>query len=37
LVLHLQGAERTDGLVDARRGLLVDPLPDPFAPEVIPS
>jgi hypothetical protein len=35
LVLHLHRAERADGLVDALCGLVVDPLPDPFAPEVI--
>jgi exodeoxyribonuclease V gamma subunit len=35
LALHLHRAERADGLVDALRGRLVDPLPDPFAPEVI--
>jgi len=34
-VLDLHRAERADGLVDALRGLLVDPLPDPFAPDVI--
>ncbi len=34
-MLHVHRAERTDGLVDALRGLLREPLPDPFAPEVI--
>jgi exodeoxyribonuclease V gamma subunit len=34
-VLHLHRAERADGLVAALGALLVDPLPDPFAPEVI--
>jgi len=34
-VLHLHRAERADGLVDALRALLVEPLPDPFAPEVV--
>jgi exodeoxyribonuclease V gamma subunit len=34
-VLHLHRAERADGLVEALCGLLVDPLPDPFAAEVI--
>ena len=34
-MLHIHRAERADGLVDALRGLLVDPLPDPFAPEVV--
>jgi exodeoxyribonuclease V gamma subunit len=34
-VLHLHRAERADGLVAALRDLLVDPLPDPFAPEVV--
>jgi len=34
-VLHIHRAERADGLVDALGGLLVDPLPDPFAPEVV--
>src|SRR4051794_5542314 len=34
-MLHIHRADRADGLVDALRALLVDPLPDPFAPEVI--
>jgi len=34
-VLHIHRAERADGLVDALRRLLVDALPDPFAPEVV--
>src|SRR3954453_23181706 len=34
-MLHIHRAERADGLVEALRELLVDPLPDPFAPEVI--
>jgi exodeoxyribonuclease V gamma subunit len=34
-VLHLHRAERADGLVAALGDLLVEPLPDPFAPEVI--
>jgi exodeoxyribonuclease V gamma subunit len=34
-VLHLHRAERADGLVEALRALLADPLPDPFAPELI--
>jgi exodeoxyribonuclease V gamma subunit len=34
-VLHVHRAERADGLVDALRALLADPLPDPFAHEVI--
>ena len=34
-MLHVHRAERADGLVDALRGLLSDPLPDPFAPEVV--
>jgi exodeoxyribonuclease V gamma subunit len=34
-VLHLHRAERADGLVQALCGLLAEPLPDPFAPEVI--
>jgi exodeoxyribonuclease V gamma subunit len=34
-VLHVHRAERADGLVDALRALLADPLPDPFAPEVV--
>ena len=34
-MLHIHRAERADGLVEALGALLVDPLPDPFAPEVI--
>jgi exodeoxyribonuclease V gamma subunit len=34
-VLDLHRAERADGLVEALRALLADPLPDPFAPEVV--
>jgi len=34
-VLHIHRAERADALVDALGALLVDPLPDPFAPEVV--
>src|SRR5918997_6708369 len=34
-MLHIHRAERADGLVDALRALLADPLPDPFAPEVV--
>jgi exodeoxyribonuclease V gamma subunit len=34
-VLHVQRAERADGLVEALRALLAAPLPDPFAPEVV--
>jgi exodeoxyribonuclease V gamma subunit len=34
-VLHIHRAERADGLIEALRALLTDPLPDPFAPEVI--
>jgi exodeoxyribonuclease V gamma subunit len=34
-MLHVHRAERADGLVDALRALLAEPLPDPFAPEVI--
>ncbi|MGI8781993.1 MAG: exodeoxyribonuclease V subunit gamma [Solirubrobacteraceae bacterium] len=34
-MLHIHRAERADGLVGALRGLLADPLPDPFAPEVV--
>src|SRR5918994_648582 len=34
-MLHLHRAERADGLVDALRALLADPLPDPFAPELV--
>ena len=34
-MLHVHRAERADGLIDALRGLLGEPLPDPFAAEVI--
>jgi exodeoxyribonuclease V gamma subunit len=34
-VLHIHRAERADGLVDALRALLADPLGDPCAPEVV--
>jgi exodeoxyribonuclease V gamma subunit len=34
-MLHVHRAERADHLVDALSALLADPLPDPFAPEVI--
>ena len=34
-MLHIHRAERADGLAEALRTLLLDPLPDPFAPEVI--
>jgi exodeoxyribonuclease V gamma subunit len=34
-VLHVHRAERADGLVEALRALLLEPLPDPFAPELI--
>ena len=34
-MLHVHRAERADGLVEALRALLADPLPDPFAPEVV--
>jgi exodeoxyribonuclease V gamma subunit len=34
-VLHVHRADRADGLVDALRALLAEPLPDPFAAEVI--
>lgn len=34
-MLHIHRAERADGLVDALRELLLVPLPDAFAPEVI--
>ena len=34
-MLHIHRAERADALVDALRALLADPLPDPFAHEVI--
>ena len=34
-MLHIHRAERADGLVAALGELLADPLPDPFAPDVI--
>src|SRR5918993_1979888 len=34
-MLHLHRAERADGLVDALRALLAEPLADPFAPELV--
>src|SRR5215213_4532874 len=34
-MLHIHRAERADGLVDALRDLLSDPLPDPFTPEAV--
>ena len=34
-MLHIHRSERADGLVDALRALLADPLPDPFAREVV--
>jgi exodeoxyribonuclease V gamma subunit len=34
-VLHIHRAERADGLVEALRALLADPVADPFAPEVV--
>ena len=34
-MLHIHRAERADGLVEALRDVLSDPLPDPFAAEVI--
>ena len=34
-MLHMHRSERADGLVDALRDLLIEPLPDPFAPEVV--
>lgn len=34
-MLHINRAERADGLIDALGDLLISPLPDPFAPEVI--
>ena len=34
-MLPIHRAERADGLVDALRALLSDPLPNPFAPEVV--
>ncbi|HUR86239.1 MAG TPA: exodeoxyribonuclease V subunit gamma [Solirubrobacteraceae bacterium] len=34
-MLHIHRAERADGLIEALGALLADPLPDPFAPEVV--
>lgn len=34
-MLHVHRAERADGLADALSALLVDPLPDPLASEVV--
>ena len=34
-MLHIHRAERADGLVDALRALLCEPLADAFAPEVV--
>lgn len=34
-MLHVHRAERADGLVEALRALLAEPLGDPFAPEVV--
>ena len=34
-MLHIHRAEQADGLVAALAALLADPLPDPFAPEVV--
>jgi exodeoxyribonuclease V gamma subunit len=34
-MLHIHRAERADALADALRALLSDPLPDPFAKEVV--
>ncbi|HEV7805206.1 MAG TPA: exodeoxyribonuclease V subunit gamma [Solirubrobacteraceae bacterium] len=34
-MLHVHRAERADGLIDALGALIVDPLPDPFAAEVV--
>src|SRR4051812_50223008 len=34
-MLHVHRAERADALADALRALLSDPLPDPFAQEVV--
>ena len=34
-MLHIHRAERADGLIDALRALLADPLADPFAPELV--
>src|SRR3954447_17953013 len=34
-MLHIHRAERADGLVEGLRAVLADPLPDPFATEVV--
>ena len=34
-MLHVHRAERADGLVEALQGLLAEPLPDPFARELV--
>ena len=34
-MLHVHRAERADGLIDALGALLADPLPDPFATEIV--
>ncbi len=34
-MLHIHRAERADGLIDALGALLADPLPDPFASDVV--
>ncbi len=34
-MLHIHRAERADGLIEALGALLADPLPDPFAAEVV--
>src|SRR3954454_10880712 len=34
-MLHIHRAERADGLVEALARLLADPVPDPFAPDVV--
>src|SRR5947208_13022938 len=35
LVLHVHRAERADALADALTTILLEPLEDPFAPEVV--
>ncbi|HUB57294.1 MAG TPA: hypothetical protein VMB04_19275 [Mycobacterium sp.] len=35
MALHLHRAERTDLLADGLGALLADPLPDPFAEELV--
>ena len=34
-MLHVHRSDRADALADALRGLLADPLPDPFAQEIV--